>query len=69
MKLLLVKASDDDFETEVEISTIQELFDLMAEYGGHDLILSETLCTMVETPQGTAYEEVRGIKVYDDYIE
>ena len=69
MKLLLVKASDDDFETEVEIETVQELFDLMAEYGGHDLILSENLYTMVETPQGTAYEEVRGIKVYDDYIE
>ena len=69
MKLLLVKASSDTFEKEVEINTIEELFELMAECGGHDLILSESIGTEVETAQGLVYEEVRGIKIYDDYIE
>lgn len=69
MKLLLVKASSDTFEKEVEINTVEELFDLMAEYGGHDLILSESIGTEVETNQGLVYEEVRDIKIYDDYIE
>lgn len=69
MKLLLVKASSDTFETTVEINTVEELFDLMAEYGGHDLILSESIGTEIETNQGLVYEEVRGIKIYDDYIE
>ena len=69
MKLLLVKASSDTFETTVEINTVEELFDLMAEYGGHDLILSESIGTEVETNQGLVYEEVRGIQIYDSYIE
>ena len=69
MKLLLTKASSDTFEKEVEINTVEELFVLMAEYGGYDLILSESIGTEVETPQGTVYEEVRGIQIYDSYIE
>lgn len=69
MKLLLVKASSDTFEKEVEINTVEELFELMAEYGGYDLILSEGIGTEIETPQGLVYEEVRGIKIYDSYIE
>lgn len=69
MKLLLTKVSDDVFEKEVEINTVEELFELMAEYGGHDLILSEGIGTEVETPQGIVYEEVRGIIIHDDYIE
>ena len=70
MKLLLTKVSDDVFEKEVEINTVEELFELMAEYGGHDLILSEGIGSEVKTPQGFVYyEEVRGIRIYDDYIE
>ncbi len=69
MKLVLVKASSDTFEKEVEINTVEELFELMVEYGGHDLILSENIGIEVQTPQGFVYEEVRGIRIYDDYIE
>ena len=69
MKLLLVKASSNTFETTVEINTIEELFNLMAEYGGHDLILNESVGTEIETAQGLVYKEVRGIQIYDDYIE
>ena len=69
MKLVLVKVSDDFFEEEVEINTVEELFELMAEYGGYDLILSEHIGTEVKIPQGFAYEEVRGIRIYDDNIE
>lgn len=70
MKLLLTKVSDDVFKKEVEINTVEELFELMAEYGGHDLILSEGIGNEVKTPQGFVYyEDVRGIRIYDDYIE
>ena len=69
MKLLLTRASSDTFEKEIEINTVEELFELMAECGGHDLILSESIGTEVKTNQGTVYEEVRGIQIYDDCIE
>lgn len=69
MKLALVKVSDDAFEKEVEINTVEELFELIDEYGGDDLILSKEIMTLVETNQGTVYEEVWGIRIYDDYIE
>lgn len=69
MKLVLVKVSDDTFEKDVEINTVEELFELMDEYGGNDLILSKEIMTLVETNQGTVYEEVWGIRIYDDYIE
>lgn len=69
MKLLLVKASSDTFEKEIEINTVEELFELIDVYNGNDLILSKEICTEVETNQGTVYKEVWGIKIYDDYIE
>lgn len=69
MKLLLVKVSDNTFEKEVEINTVEELFELMDTCGGHELILSERIGTEVKTPQGFVYKEVRGIRIYDDYIE
>lgn len=69
MKLLLVKASSDTFETTVEINTVEELFELIDTYDGNDIILSKGIMTSVETNQGTVHEEVWGIKIYDDYIE
>lgn len=69
MKLALVKVSDDAFEKEVEINTVEELFELIDKYDGNDLILSKEIMTLVETNQGTVYEEVWGIRIYDDYIE
>lgn len=69
MKLALVKVSDDFFEKDVEINTVEELFELMDEYGGHDLILSKNIGTEIKTSQGTVYEEVWGIRIYDDCIE
>lgn len=69
MKLLLVKASSDTFEKEVEINTVEELFELIDVYDGNDIILSKGIMTSVETNQGTVHEEVWGIKIYDDYIE
>lgn len=69
MKLLMVKASSDTFEKEVEINTVKELFELIDTCGGYDIILSKEIGTEVETNQGTVYEEVWGIKIYDDYIE
>lgn len=69
MKLLLVKASSDTFEKEIEINTVEELFELIDAYGGNDIILSKGIMTSVETNQGTVHEEVWGIKIYDDYIE
>ena len=56
MKLVLVKVSDDTFKKDVEINTVEELFELMDEYGGNDLILSKEIMTLVETNQGTVEE-------------
>ena len=69
MKLLLVKASSDTFEKEIEINTVEELFELIDTYDGNDIILSKGIMTSVETNQGTVHEEVWGIKIYDSYIE
>ena len=62
MKFILRKASDWDFEEEIEVTAVEDLKKLDEEYGEHGLILRFDRYTMSESEYPT-------IKIYDDYVE
>lgn len=67
MKVILHKASDWDFEEEIEVKTIEDLKKLDEEYGEHGLILRFDQLTF---DQLTLEEfEYPTITIYDDYVE
>lgn len=67
MTLTVIKASNETFKETVEINTVEELFDFLDENGGHDLIISRRIA--IENEDGTDFDEVCGIEIYDDYRE
>ena len=62
MKFSLRKASDWDFEEEIEVTTVEDLKKLDEEYGEHGLILRFDPRTVEDFEYPT-------IKIYDDYVE
>lgn len=62
MKFSLHKASDWDFEEEIEVTTVEDLKKLDEEYGEHGLILRFDWRTVEDFEYPT-------IKIYDDYVE
>lgn len=62
MKFILRKASDWDFEEEIEVTTAEDLKKLDEEYGEHGLILRFDQLTVEDFEYPT-------IEIYDDYVE
>ena len=74
MKIKLTKASDGDFEREVDISTLSDLINLIKEYPcGNALLLTREVADYTPGPRGfePIYKDAKEIEViiYDDYIE
>lgn len=67
MTLTVIKTSNETFKETVEINTVEELFDFLDENGGHDLIISRHIS--IENEDGTDFDEICGIEIYDDYRE